>query len=254
MNRIILLSLSLIFSSELIAQNNFKIFDTTKTFVYDAYFIENNVDTLTRELIKLKANNKPWVYQKKQKELEISYYPDSLNLEKFMHPFAAERKRIAKGKSNRAQGKKRWENYTWITKSETTGFIENDSLIWLHPPRSNQYQYTYLSAYPEVLLKELRIGGNWKSQLFIARGFPNNKEFVGNVINDFKVNGLVSDSVGEKSITNCWEIESVDTHSILGESRSTFIFDEKYYGFIRMEFEYYNKIKIVFKLKEIIIT
>lgn len=239
---------------QIVAQNNLEIFDPSKTFIYDVYFIEDNGDTLTRELVKLKANTKPWVYQKTQRQLEIAYFPDSLNLERFLHPFASERKRIAKGKSNRAKGKKRWDNYTWMTKKETTGFIENDSVIWLHPPRSNQYQYTYLSAYPEVQFRELKTGGNWKSQLFIMRGFPNNEEFVGDVVNDFKVRGLVTDRVGEKTIANCWKIESVDTHSVLGESRSSFVFDEKYYGFVRMDFEYYNKMKISFKLKEIAVN
>ncbi|MFT6851385.1 MAG: hypothetical protein ACJATA_002206 [Sphingobacteriales bacterium] len=245
--------LLILISSNLVAQNNSKIFDASKVFVYDAFFIEKNGDTLTKEILRMKGNDKPWVLQsKKQTELEILYEPDSINLEKFIHPYQAERNRISKGKSNRIKGKRGWDNYTWIDKSEITGYVENDSLIWLHPPRHNQYKYAYLSAYPEVRLKELKIGGHWKNLLLIRRGYPSNKEFVGNVINDFKVIGVVSDSVGGKSIANCWKIESIDTHSKLGESHSTFIFDEKYYGFIKMEFEYYNGIKIIFRLKEVI--
>ncbi len=137
------------------------------------------------------------------------------------------------------------------TKKETTGKIVNDSLIWFHPPRFNQYVYTYLSAYPEARLSELKMGGGWKSKVFIMRGLPSNEEFVGTVENDFKVAGMVSGSVGVNLIADCWKIESTDTHSKLGASKSIFIFDKIYYGFIRMEFEYYNGIKIVFKLKEI---
>jgi hypothetical protein len=239
-------------SSTLVAQNNSKIFDVTKVFVYEALFIEKNGDTLTKEKLVLKGSDKPWVFQKKiQTELEILYEPDSINLEKFIHPYQAERNRIAKGKLNRIKGKRGWDNYTWIEKSEITGKIENDSILWLHPPRGNQYQYTYLTAYPQVEFKELKIGGSWKSKILIMRGYPSNKEFVGTVMNNFNVKEIVSDKVAGKIIDTCWRIESIDTHSELGESKSTFIFDENYYGFIRMEFEYYNGVKIIFRLNEV---
>jgi hypothetical protein len=253
MKKIKLFFFLLIFTrSNLVAQNNSKIFDATKVFVYEALFIEKNGDTLTKEKLVLKGSDKPWVFQKKiQTELEILYEPDSNNVEKFIHPYQAERNRIAKGKLNRIKGKRGWDNYTWIEKSEITGKVENDSVIWLHPPRGNQYQYTYLSAYPEVQFKELKIGGKWLSNVLIMRGYPSNEEFVGKVTNNFSVKGIVSDTVSGKVIDSCWQIESIDIHSKLGESRSTFIFDEKYYGFIRMEFEYYNGIKIIFRLKEV---
>jgi hypothetical protein len=231
-----------------------KIFDSSKTFVYDVYFIEANRDTLTKEILKMKGSDKPWKYQKKkQTELVIFYEPDFEGLKNFTHPLKAweeiRRKRLLKSKRKKAEY---WKNYTGFYESEITGKVENDSLIWLHPPRENQYKYTYLSAYPEVQFKELKIGGNWKNKLFILRGYPSNKEFVGTIINNLSVKDIVSDTVSGKIIDNCWRIESIDVHSELGESKSTFIFDEKYYGFIRMEFEYYNGIKIIFRLKEVI--
>jgi hypothetical protein len=234
-------------------KSNFKIFDPSKTFVYDAYFIEANGDTLTKEKIIFKDIDEKWTkIGVNQTKLKIIYKPDSLNLEKFIHPLEGFRKRIAKGKLNRANGKRGWSNYTWIDQDEVTGIVENDTLIWFHPPRSNQYKYTYLSAYPEIRFSELKPGGNWKSKLLIMRAFPSNEEFVGSIINDIKVIGTTSDSVGIKLIPICWKIESIDAHSKLGNSKSTFIFDEKYYGFIRMEFEYYNGVKIIFRLKEVI--
>lgn len=228
-------------------KSKLKIFDPSKTFVYDAYFIEANGDTLTKEKLILKGNDKPWKYQKSQTELEIIYTPDTLKLKTFIHPWVGQRKRISKSKT-----KKSWANFTYIKDSEITGFFENDSIIWLHPPRCNQYVYTYLTAYPEVQLNELKIGGNWKGKLFILRGIPNNEEHVGTVINDFNVKNIISDTISGKLIENCWLIESIDTHSKLGKSKSTFVFEENYYGFIRMDFEYYNGIKIHFKLLEIV--
>lgn len=243
--------ISLTLGKLLLSQDSLKCFDKTKTFIYEVCFIEKNGDTLTKEKIKIRGNEKPWAYQKSQSELDIYYEPDYRGLMKFTHPFKAEKKRIERN-TLKSKTKKSWANYTWIQKKETTGKIENDTLIWFHPPRFNQYVYTYLSAYPEVKFSELKMGGNWKSKVFIMRGFPSNEEFVGSVENDFKVVGMVSDSVGLKLVDNCWKIESTDTHNKLGTSKSIFIFDKIYYGFIRMEFEYYNGIKIVFKLKEVI--
>jgi outer membrane lipoprotein-sorting protein len=237
--------------NHILAQKEFTIFNEKKVFTYDAFFIEKSGDTLTREILALKGNENSWQFQKTQTELEIFYEPDSSALVNFVYPLKAERERIKRNLS-KAKTKKSWANYTWLMLKETTGKIENDTIIWLHPPRSNQYIYTYLSAYPEVRFNELKIGGNWQSKISIAKGFPNNEEFVGTVTNNFIVRDyLTTTTVAGNSIENCWIIESSDKHSKLGESYSTFIFDEKYYGFIRMEFEYYNGIKIIFNLKEV---
>jgi len=248
---IILFIIFIIISTSLLAQHDLKIFDNKKIFTYEAFFIEKSGDTLTKEKLVLKGNDKPWLFQKKtQTELEVFYQPDSSALVNFIHPLKAERNRIARN-TVKSKTKRSWANYTWLSKKEITGKIENDSVIWFHPPRSNQYIYTYLSAYPEVCFKELKIGGNWRSMVTIMKGYPNNEEFVGSVTNNFIVTGNVSDTVSGEIIEDCWLIESTDIHSKLGESKSMFIYDEKYYGFIRMEFEYYNGIKIIFRLKEV---
>jgi hypothetical protein len=244
----------ILISNNLMAQNDVKIFDKKKVLTYEALFIEKSGDTLTKETLVLKGNDKPWMFQKKtQTELEIFYEPDSSALVNFVYPLKAERNRISRN-IVKSKKKKSWANYTWLLKKETTGKIENDSILWFHPPRSNQYVYTYLSAYPEVYIKELKIGGNWRSMVTIMKGYPNNEEFVGTVTNNFIVKGKVSDTVSGEMIEDCWLIESTDIHSKLGESKSVFIFDEEYYGFIRMEFEYYNGIKIIFRLKEVTIN
>lgn len=45
------------------------------------------------------------------------------------------------------------ENEVLFRSEATTGFKENDSEIWLHPPRSHQFKYlTQLAPYPQVKL------------------------------------------------------------------------------------------------------
>jgi hypothetical protein len=235
----------------LVAQNHIEIFDPSKIFVYVVFFIEKNGDTLTQEKITFQRLNKPWIYQRKQSELEIIYEPDYSGLMNFVHPHKAEQERKERNML-KAKKKKSWANYNWIEESEITGMIETDSSIWLHPPRGNQYVYAYLSAYPEVYLNELKPGGNWKNKLYILKGYLSNEEFTGTVINDFKVIGTGVDTVGNSEIKDCWKIESTNIHSKLGKSTSYFVFDKVYYGFVRMEFEYYNGIKIIYRLKEVI--
>jgi hypothetical protein len=119
--------------------------------------------------------------------------------------------------------------------------FENDSAIWLHPPRSNQYVYTYLTLYPQVKLDQLKTSGTWKDSVFIfGTIIPRSKEFKGKVINEVKVIGQTETIIDEKKIENCWIIESEDLHNHLGKSSTKMIFDKNYYGFIRLEFEYYN--------------
>lgn len=247
---ILFLFVILVFIGNVKAQRELEIFNQKKVFTYDAFFIEKSGDTLTKEILVLKGNENPWQFQKTQTELEIFYEPDSSALVSFVYPLMAERERIKRNLS-KAKTKKSWANYTWLMMKETTGKIENDTILWFHPPRSNQYIYTYLSAYPEVRFNELKIGGNWQSKISIVKGYPNNEEFVGTVTNNFVVKDKLTTTVAGNSIENCWLIESSDIHSKLGESFSTFVFDEKYYGFIRMEFEYYNGIRIILNLKEV---
>jgi hypothetical protein len=115
MNKIILFLVSLMLSKILFSQDSLKCFDKTKIFIYEVCFIEKNGDTLTKEKIRFKGNEKPWAYQKKQSELEIYYEPDYRGLMKFSHPFKAEKKRIERN-TLKSKTRKSWANYTWIQK------------------------------------------------------------------------------------------------------------------------------------------
>lgn len=190
------------------------------------------------------------MYQKKQSQLEILYQPDYEGLQKFFHPHEAQRERI-KRNSIKAQKKKAWADWTWVLEQEVTGMIENDSSIWLHPPRSNQYVYCYLSAYPQVEYNELKTDGHWESVLKIFKGIPSNAEFVGTIEQKFRVTGQTAAYVGNMAVPDSWIIEAVGTHSSLGENYTTIIFDKGYYGFISMNFTYYNGKKISLILSEV---
>jgi hypothetical protein len=226
------------------------ILDKSKLYVYDVYFIEQNGDTLTKEKISFKPSDNPWKYQKEyQKEIEYIYMPDYSGLKRFIHPLKGFEKRIERN-TKKSLNHKSWSNYTWINKYEKTGFVESDSILWIHPPRSNQYCYNDLTAFPEVKFNELKEGGKWESKNYILKGYPSNKEFVGIRNDSYKVERLLSYPLFSQQLEECWLIETTSTHSKLPESRANFIFHRNY-GFISMEYFFYNGIKIIYKLQQI---
>ncbi len=241
----ILLSISITYSQDSLN----KIFSPNKNFIYEVTYIKENGDTLSKEIITLRPKNEKWI-QKSQNELEINYNPNYEALNDFIHPFEAERNRIKKNIS-KSKTKKSWANYTWISKQEITGYIENDSIIWFHPPRNNQYQYCALTPFPQIKFSQLKKNGNWNDEIIIMHGYPSNKEFVGRINNEYRIDSLINLKINNKEIKNCWVINAKATHNKLGPSNSTFVYDKNYFGFLKMDMTLYNGIKINFKLIEV---
>lgn len=53
---------------------------------------------------------------------------------------------------------------------QTTGIIENVREVWMHPFRSNQFNFTEVAAFPHVKFP-LRKGATWTSNLQIGEGW-----------------------------------------------------------------------------------
>lgn len=63
---------------------------------------------------------------------------------------------------------------TWSLKKgnkkveQTTGIVEDENKIWLHPPRfDDYYEFTEYSAFPEIK-KPVSIGGTWSTTLMLG--------------------------------------------------------------------------------------
>jgi hypothetical protein len=96
------------------------LFASGNTSIYDAYFIQNDSDT-THYIITLKAGGGKFLMQNKLKY--IVERPSSEN------------------------------NPNHFLSESTTGFIESENRIWLHPPRVDKFKFiTQLAPYPEVNL------------------------------------------------------------------------------------------------------
>mgnify|MGYP005818721179 CR=1 FL=1 len=248
---LIQISFLVLFAVNSTAQNTTNIFSEGKEYVYRVTSIQANGDTLTCEKMILIGKDEEWQYQKKQSILEIKYFPDTVNLKSYVDPRTAEEERKIKNLKKKARGKKGWDNYTWLKNEEVTGKIITDSSIWFHPPRSNQYGYHYMNAYPEVNFNKLYIGGTWQSAIKILRSIPSNEEFVGTTTNTFKVTEYLTTTFNGKTLDNCWRIKIKSVHSNKGETSAEYIFSETY-GFLKMEHLFYDGVRINYVLEEVV--
>lgn len=108
-----------------------------------------------------------------------------------------------------------------------------------------------MNSYPEVNFNKLYIGGTSQSAIKIIRGIPSNEEFVGTTINTFKVTEYLTITFNGKNLDNCWRIKIKSVHSNKGETSAEYIFSETL-GFLKMEYHFYDGVKINYLLEEIL--
>jgi hypothetical protein len=235
----ILLSI-FIFSFCTVVSRNPVIYKKSKSYLYEAIYITKNGDTLTKEKILVNPLEKRWLITK-QSSIEHLYFPDTLNLKKFEHPITSRQNFRNEFESNIKYKNK---NY-WITKAKT-GIIETRELIWSHPFRKNQYEYTEIAPFPLVYVNKLYIDSCWKGNLIIGSGWDN---FQGNVEAEYKVKRKEFYKLDDSDL-ECWLIESIGKHSVLGESSHFFLFNSEF-GFIKSDYTFFDGTKLTFRLKEV---
>ena len=212
------------------------IFNANRTYHYRAVFISPTGDTLSREWITLQPSGEPWVAQKKVQtafRVLFNYTPqDSITFSTRLNPESK-----SPDKPNR---------YIW-TKAYTTGAIENEQKVWIHPIRDNQYSYTEVAPFPEALRDSIVIGGSWSSKMaFLFQGAFNGKS-----TNRYQVEKQETRQYGSLTIPGCWPIHAVGEHSKLGKSYLDFFFHPQY-GFTEMHYRLYDGTKIDFVLEEVL--
>ena len=231
------------------SQNASEIFAEGKEYNYQVVFILDNGDTLTNEKMIMLGKEEKWKYQAKQSVLEYKYFPDTVKLKEYIDPRTAYQARRIKNLKKKKR-KKSWANYAWIETTETTGKSTDNNVLFIHPPRDNQYAYHYMNAYPEIDFNKLIVGGEWIVKTSIMRGIPNNEEFVGTTINTFKVTEQLTTKLNEKILDDCWRIEIISIHSIKGETSAEYIFSESH-GFLKMNHVFYDGVRINYVLVDI---
>jgi len=228
--------LSMLQPTEIPEADSLVIFSPTRTYHYQATFISPAGDTLSRERIAFKPSSQPWKYDKDQTAFEIRYNytpEDSLTFLSYLNP--------------QSKKKKKPQRYIW-DESVTTGAKENEQQVWIHPIRNNQYNYTEVAPYPDVRLDSLEAGGEWNSTLLIMMGWG---AFKGKVESHYQVVKQEHRQYGSLSLDSCWLVHAVGKHSKLADSYLDFYFHPEY-GFVEMNYRFYDGTKISFVLEEVI--
>lgn len=206
-------------------------FNPLNTYVYSAVFLDKNGNYLTEEIIYVKKLDKKWEYQNNQKIIAINYQPDTIGLKNFINPVKKYRN-------------KKFKNFISY---EETGFIENDTLIWMHPFRVNQYIYTEIAPFPCLEFENGEIKKKWSSNSFIFFGWSSFKGIKRSIYSLQNISSYIFDT---NKLEECYFINSEANHSKLGKSYLNIVYNKKI-GFLEMNYIFYDNTVINIKLIEI---
>lgn len=138
-----------------------------------------------------------------------------------------------------------------INKNETTtGLIENEFNIWLHPPREYLFRILELNPFPYIK-SPIAVGNSWEWKLQIGAQWGDKrwKEWSGNIENKYryKITGKEELNTNFGSI-ECYVVES-QAVSELGVTKLKSYFNERY-GFVRLEYTNIDNSKIEMNLQK----
>ena len=227
------LFLFLLCSSLLFGQNNRLIFDSLRVYHYEALFINEKGDTLSSESVSLHPTGKTWNADPQQDIAIFKYNSSDSIVSLFPNP--------TRNKKN--------DKPLYYSNEVSTGVIETNDRIWIHPFRSNQYKYTEVAPFPQVKNPgKLKVGDQYSGgKLFIMSGWG---AFKGKVTSEFEVTGIRNYTLNNQTIENCIEINGIGKHNKLGKSNLKMLFHQDY-GFLEMHYLTYDRNRILFSLKEV---
>lgn len=120
--------------------------------------------------------------------------------------------------------------------SSSSGVIENENNIWMHPPRDQYFSILELNPFP-FIKAPYEIGNEWNWQLRIGDGWSDKrwKHWEGSIENEYtyKITDrkTLKTDLGEIS---CWVIEGIAV-SRIGETKLKAFFNSKY-GFVQLNY------------------
>lgn len=123
------------------------IFKPCRQYIYTAIYRDKNNNVISDSKIWMMSTGRRWEYQpEKQDEVVVQFAFSKENIPEIKKHYV---------------NKKILESITFSDQT-TTGIIENVKEVWMHPFRSNQYNFTEVAAFPHVKYP-LEIGKTWTS-------------------------------------------------------------------------------------------
>ena len=138
------------------------------------------------------------------------------------------------------------------TSVSTTGIVENNKNIWVHPPRNGFFKSLESCPFPYVKLDK-PIGYKWTDSMSIGNHWSNKKwgEWEGRLLLNYEYEIVGKEKIdSEFGKIDCIVVNAV-ANSIIGKSKLKAYFSEKY-GFIKLEYTLFSGIKINLNLEKII--
>ncbi|RIV45010.1 hypothetical protein D2V05_07965 [Flagellimonas pelagia] len=222
---------SVIIESENIDSNN-EIYKIGSVFVYDYEIIKDG------QKCKLKTNN--GMFARSEFEL-VPTESDSIGVQKIhliVQPVSDS------DRTNENQTQISYLQEPIFASLSSTGAVENDKNVWIHPIRKGFFNSLETAPFP-FIKKPLKIGSEWTDQMQIGQGWGNELwgKWEGQLLlaYNYKITEkkTIKTEIGE---IDCFVIES-SAKSEIGTTKLTSYFSEKY-GFVRLEYELLNELKV----------
>ncbi len=222
---------TVVIEEENVDDNN-EIYKTGNVFIYDYEIIQN------RARLKLKKNS--GMFARREFEI-VPIGTDSIGIDK-IHLIVQPADSTHNFNENQTLISYLQEP-VYASKS-STGAVENDKNIWIHPIRKGFFNSLETAPFPFVK-RPLEIGSEWTDQMQIGQGWGNEMwgQWEGQLLQtyNYKIVGTekLETRIGE---INCFVIESIAKSSV-GETKLKSFFSKKY-GFVRLEYKLLNDLKV----------
>lgn len=213
---------------------NLKIFNYLKEYQYRAIYIDSNGDTLSDEKIIVQPTGK------------VSPRHHSQTLLKYVYNYSTKDSIRLSAKAIHETAHTKANNTIKWGKRTLEGAIESEHEFWIHPFRANQYALTEIAPFPEAHIHQEEVH-TWSSHTFVTKDWG---IFKGKVKSKYTMNKVGKRKYEFASLEDCWEIKATGKHNKLGESTLKCYYHEDY-GFVEMNYEFYNKQKMFFVLEKV---
>jgi hypothetical protein len=227
---------------------------------YDGLYIEkrkvdknNNIYTLGKEFvfsINILENNSNCFLKKNEIDtFEVSENIDSLKISE-IHLTVIKPRLFQR--TNNKQTEVFYSYEPNPTSTSSTGIVENNKNIWVHPPRSGFFKSLETCPFPYIKLDK-PIGYKWTDSMSIGNHWSNKKwgEWEGRLLLNYEYEIIGKEKTNsEFGEVDCLVISAI-ANSTIGQSKLKAYFSDKY-GFVKLQYTLFNGIKINLNLDKVI--
>ncbi len=189
------------------------VYKPCRQFIFRARLWHSEGTLISDEKIWIMNSGKPWETDSQQNEALIQYRFNPSKID-YMESF----------------GINESFNMDWI-ESTNTGYIENDEQVWFHPFRQNQYYFTEVAPFPNIMFDSLSVGKSWEAgPLHIHQGWGDWNESEIDLF--YQVTEVTAIETEFRNFENTFHINAV-ADADFGASTLDSWFDKEY-GFVRL--------------------